>query len=96
MDYKLLPDDPGLLYILECGVEAIEKDAVKLVAKMEGGAPEHDSALLRGAEVRSKLRISKSTLYKWVADGALPAPIKLGTRASAWRASEISAWMENR
>lgn len=40
------------------------------------------------------LPISRSTLYSWVADGKLPAPIKLSPRVSVWRKSDILAFVD--
>lgn len=37
---------------------------------------------------------SKSTVYRLVSAGQFPRPVKLGTRAVAWRSSEIDAWIE--
>lgn len=40
------------------------------------------------------LPISRSTLYAWIAAGKFPAPIKLGPRVSAWRASDVMAFID--
>jgi excisionase family DNA binding protein len=40
-----------------------------------------------------RLNLTKSSLYRRVSDGTLPAPIKLG-HLSRFRASEIDAAME--
>lgn len=40
--------------------------------------------------------ISRTTLYRWVASGAFPAPEKLGPRRIGWRQSDIAAWQESR
>jgi prophage regulatory protein len=37
-----------------------------------------------------------STLYRKVAAGEFPAPIKLGESASGWLLSEVEAWIEDR
>lgn len=36
---------------------------------------------------------SKATIYRKVADGTLPAPLKIGSSRVAWRQSHIAAWM---
>lgn len=51
----------------------------------------HDE-LLRIDEVLDRVALSKATLYRLVTRGGFPAPIKLG-RASAWRASDVAAWV---
>lgn len=44
-------------------------------------------------EVMKHLNLTKSTLYRRVGDGTLPAPIKLG-HLSRFRASEIDAALD--
>lgn len=38
--------------------------------------------------------ISASTLWRKVAAGEFPKPVKLSARVTAWRASDVRAWME--
>jgi len=54
------------------------------------------ACLLRLPEVMQRVALSRSEIYRRVADGTFPAPCKLGERASAWPDSEISAWVEAR
>ncbi len=51
--------------------------------------------LLRLPEVTQLARRSKSQVYRDVNNGRFPAPVKIGLRASAWRATEIQAWLDN-
>ena len=37
-----------------------------------------------------------STLYRKVAEGSFPSPVKLGESASGWLLSEVEAWIEAR
>jgi prophage regulatory protein len=37
-----------------------------------------------------------STVYRLMASGDLPAPVRIGSRAVAWRASEIATWQQSR
>ena len=52
--------------------------------------------LLRRPEVTRRTGLSRSTLYVWMARGAFPKPIKLGTRSIAWRESDIEDWINER
>jgi prophage regulatory protein len=52
--------------------------------------------LLRRQEVEALTGVSCSAIYRWMADGAFPKPVKLGTRKVAWRESDIAAWIEDR
>lgn len=52
--------------------------------------------LLRLPAVRERVQLSRSSIYERAAAGDFPAPIKIGPRAVAWRASEIDAWIAAR
>ena len=52
--------------------------------------------LLRWPEVHSRTGICRSHAHALAARGEFPVPIKLGSRASAWLASEIDAWIQSR
>ena len=38
----------------------------------------------------------RSSFLQGVADGQLPAPVRIGTRAVAWKLSELSRWLHTR
>jgi prophage regulatory protein len=40
--------------------------------------------------------LSRSTLYRLIADERFPRPVQLGPRAVAWRRTDIDAWSEAR
>lgn len=40
--------------------------------------------------------LSRSTLYRLIADEQFPRPVRLGPRAVAWRRTDIEAWCEAR
>lgn len=52
--------------------------------------------ILRRREVERKIKLSRSTIYKLMADGEFPKPIKLGTRAVGWFESDIVDWLNQR
>ncbi len=49
--------------------------------------------------VKRHYSISNSTLYKWIAEGRFPAPVKIGPRAVRWTSASLRAFeaklMEN-
>lgn len=49
--------------------------------------------LLRLPELLSIVGISRATAYRYLANGRLPAPVKLSTRCIVWKASTINEWM---
>jgi prophage regulatory protein len=51
------------------------------------------------ARLPSVLRLTglgRSTIYRWIADGSFPAPVRLGPRAVAWRWSDLDRWTQSR
>lgn len=54
-----------------------------------------DDSLLRLPDVIARVGLARSTIYDMIAKGGFPAPVKLGGRAVAWRASAIAAWIES-
>ena len=40
--------------------------------------------------------LSRSTLYRLIADKQFPRPVRLGARAVAWRRTDVEAWGEAR
>lgn len=52
--------------------------------------------LLRLREVTRRTALSRSAVYRAIAAGTFPAPVKLGERASAWNAAEVTRWIAGR
>jgi prophage regulatory protein len=63
----------------------------------------HQSALERGVlilerlpSVKARTGLSRSEIYRRIAAGDFPHPVKLGERASAWSATEVDRWIAGR
>lgn len=52
--------------------------------------------LERLPQVKARTGLSRSEIYRRIALGDFPRPIKLGERASAWSATEIDDWIAER
>ena len=50
--------------------------------------------LLRIAEVEKQSGMARSTIYKRMADGTFPEPVKLSSRQVRWRQSDVTRWRE--
>jgi len=50
--------------------------------------------LLRLAEVRTKVGLGASTIYRRMAAGTFPRPLTLGDLVVRWRASDVDAWID--
>ena len=48
---------------------------------------------IRLPDVKARTALSRSTIYKRVADGTFPPPVRLGARAAAWVEEEIAVWI---
>lgn len=49
--------------------------------------------LERLPQVKDRTKLGRSEIYRRIAAGKFPAPIKLGIRASAWVSTEIDDWI---
>ena len=52
--------------------------------------------ILRLRHVLQRVPVSKATLYRWIAEGEFPAPVRLGGNCVGWKRSVINEWIENR
>ncbi len=51
---------------------------------------------LRIPDVMTQTGLAKSTIWLWVKQGKLPAPIKLSSRVTVWEQSELDNWMDSK
>ena len=49
--------------------------------------------ILRLREICEITGLGRSTVYKMVADGGFPKPVRLGPRSSGWRLIDIDEWL---
>ncbi|MCI9865562.1 AlpA family phage regulatory protein [Rhizobium skierniewicense] len=47
-------------------------------------------------EVTTNIKVASSTLYRWIADGKFPKPVRLGENCVRWRVSDLKAWQDSR
>ena len=52
--------------------------------------------LLRRQEVEAYCQIGRSTIYRLMRLGEFPTPIRIGSRAVRWSATEIEDWLAER
>ena len=50
--------------------------------------------LLTMREVCALTRLSRASVYRFIHAGDFPRQVKLGKRASRWRAADLGEWME--
>ncbi|ABE36316.1 prophage CP4-57 regulatory family protein [Paraburkholderia xenovorans LB400] len=52
--------------------------------------------LIRLREVRTRVGLGASTVYRYLAAGKFPRPVEIGGGRVAWVESEIDAWIASR
>lgn len=52
-----------------------------------------ETGFLRQPQVLAFVPISKSSLWRRVAAGTFPTPVKLSTKVTAWRAEDVRRWI---
>jgi prophage regulatory protein len=53
-------------------------------------------SLLRIADVSARVGLRRSQIYRLIARGEFPTPVRLSVRTSAWRSDEIDTWIAER
>ena len=49
--------------------------------------------IIRLPAVRTRVSMSRSTIYQRIREGTFPPPVNLGKRAVGWIEAEIDAWL---
>lgn len=52
--------------------------------------------IIRLKDVIGSTGLGRSTIYKYVAEGAFPRPVSLGDRCVGWVESEVQGWILDR
>lgn len=55
-------------------------------------AAKSDIIFLRERELLQRLPFSHATLWRRVADGGFPAPVRISPRVVAWRLADVEVW----
>ena len=48
---------------------------------------------IRYDTVRARTGLSRSTIYRKIAEGTFPAQLKISTNGAGWRESDINRWI---
>lgn len=51
--------------------------------------------IIRMNTVRARTGLSRSTIYRKMAEGTFPARLKISTNGTGWRDSDIDRWVSN-
>jgi len=81
---------------LDLGRLSRKQQAERIEEEMEqtGGLDPklHAQRLLRLQEVSTMVGLKRSAIYRYVAEGRFPAPIKVGIRSVRWKLADVLAW----
>lgn len=62
---------------------------------VNGGQRIYPDGLYRWADLQDVMPISRETWRKRVNDGTAPKPIRIGTRCTSWRGSDVLEWLSD-
>jgi prophage regulatory protein len=57
--------------------------------------PRRITRLIRLKEVQHRVGLGRSTIYRWMAEGRFPEPVRLGGHSVAWAQDDIDTWIAN-
>lgn len=52
-----------------------------------------NNKFIRDKQVAEKLSIGRTTVWRWVNEGKLPKPTKIGNKTSVWLEADIEAFI---
>lgn len=52
--------------------------------------------IIRWPEVKERVALSRTTVWRLIQQGTFPAPVKLTDRLVGWREAEIASWLSDR
>ena len=55
-----------------------------------------EDRLLTIEEVKSRVRVGTATLYRWMASGQFPEPLRVGPKCIRWPSAEVETWLQSR
>ena len=74
----------------------MRRRTIAFMAKELPDSSSDATVLLRESELRNRIKLSHSTIWRLVRAGNFPRPIQLSERAKGWRAADIETWLAER
>ena len=50
--------------------------------------------IYRMGDLKLMLKVSSSTIYRWISQGVFPRPIQIGSRSVGWISSEVHSFIQ--
>jgi len=57
---------------------------------------QNHSTFLKDTDACQRYGVSRSTWWRWLSEGVIPSPVKIGPRATRWRLDDLQAWETKR
>jgi len=54
------------------------------------------ATFLKDVEACERYGVARSTWWRWLAEGVIPAPVKIGPAATRWRLADLERWEQAR
>lgn len=54
------------------------------------------TTFLKDIEACNRYGVARSTWWRWLAEGIIPVPVKIGPRATRWKLSDLESWEQKR
>lgn len=55
----------------------------------------HNERIIRLNTVLQRTGLSRSTLYRKIADGTFPAQVRISVHGAGWRESSVNRWIDD-
>ena len=55
-----------------------------------------EEKLMRRRDVEELTGLSRASIYRLIAEGEFPRPVRVSATAVRWRASDIAVWIQSR
>jgi prophage regulatory protein len=78
----------------QCGTEASPGDAL-LAAPITVPTVSHNERIIRLKTVLARTGLSRSTLYRKMADGTFPRQVPISVHGAGWHESAVNRWIAN-
>lgn len=67
----------------------------QILSEQGKAAMTESERIIRLRTVLARTGLSRSTMYRKIAEGTFPAQIKISVNGAGWRESEVNQWIEN-
>jgi len=76
-------------------LSCLVSDAVRNSEQEAAAMREPEDWIIRLKTVLARTGLSRSTIYRKIAEGAFPAQLKISINGSGWHESDINLWLED-